>query len=313
MVIKQVIRYIIAAVIVLLPCGAYAYEPDSVSQKERKTAEIVAAAASSMAVNAAFTELLKGTVHEMRPDRSGNNSFPSRHTSWAFAASSVVSRELYRYSPWWSVGAQTLASAVGLQRIRARRHYGSDVVWGAAVGIASAEMCYWLTCRIFHRNSRPLSCYNNFRPGFAVMSEAVYTPGEEVCTGFGIVFRGQLPVAEHWGAVMSLRTSSAPVKSEGVMAEPFNTYGATAGVMGHFVLPVDCLALEPSAQFGAVRLQRTPGYCAGRYAFEADCDIALNWRLTGRFAVRGSIGYRFQSQPRSVSAFTAGLGSVAYF
>ncbi|MDE5684189.1 MAG: phosphatase PAP2 family protein [Muribaculaceae bacterium] len=283
------------------------------SQKERKPSEIVAVAASSMAVNAAFTELLKGTVHEMRPDKSGDNSFPSRHTSWAFAASSVVSRELYRYSPWWSVGAQTLASAVGLQRIRARRHYGSDVVWGAAVGIASAEMCYWLTGRIFHRNSRPLSCYNNFRPGFAVMSEAVYTSDEEVCTGFGIVFRGQLPVAEHWGAVMSLRTSSAPVKNEGMMAEPFTTYGATAGVMGHFVLPVDCLALEPSAQFGAVRLQRTPGYCAGRTAFEADCDIALSWRLTGRFAVRGCIGYRFLTQPRCVSAFTVGLGSVAYF
>lgn len=304
---------IIAAVLVLLPGGTYASEPDRVPQKERKAAEIVAAAASSMVVNAAFTEFLKGTVHEMRPDRSGNNSFPSRHTSWAFAASSVISHELYRYSPWWSVGAQTLASAVGLQRIRARRHYGSDVVWGAAVGIASAEMCYWLTGRIFHRNGRPLSYYNNFRPGFAVMSEAVYTPDEEVCTGFGIVFRGQLPVAEHWGAVMSLRTSSAPVKNEGMMAEPFNTYGATAGVMGHFVLPVDCLALEPSAQFGAVRLQRTPGYCAGRYAFEADCDIALNWRLTNRFAVRGSIGYRFQTQPRCVSAFTAGLGSVAYF
>lgn len=311
--IKNFAGYILAALLVPAPSVAHATDADSVFQRDRGVADIVVSAGSSMAVNALVTELLKGTVHEMRPDRSGNNSFPSRHASWAFAASSVISRELYHRSPWWSVGAQTIASAVGLQRIRSRRHYGSDVVWGAAVGVASTEICYWLTGRIFRRHSRVESCHYDFRPAFAATSEAVYTLGEEVRTGFGFVFRGQLPLAEHWGAVMSLRTSSAPVKPDGAMAEPFNVYAITAGTMCHYVLPTDCVAFEPSVQLGVCRLQRTAGYCGSGFAAEADCDLALSWRLTNRFAVRGSVGYRFMSRPENVSAFTVGLSSVALF
>ena len=172
--IKNFAGYILAALLVQAPSVAYATDADSVFQRDRGVADIVVSAGSSMAVNALVTELLKGAVHEMRPDRSGNNSFPSRHASWAFAASSVISRELYHRSPWWSVGAQTLASAVGLQRIRSRRHYGSDVVWGAAVGVASTEICYWLTGRIFRRHSRVESCHYDFRPAFAATSETVY-------------------------------------------------------------------------------------------------------------------------------------------
>jgi len=215
---KLLTIYIVAVIIGVLPFGSFGAEPDSIAEPKRKGTEIVSSAATSIAVNAALTELLKGTVHEVRPDRSGNNSFPSRHTSWAFTASSVISRELYRYSPWWSVGAQTLASAVGLQRVRSHRHYGSDVVAGAVLGIFSTEVSYRLMNRIFHTEKQVLSCNNDFRPGIAVASEAVYTLSGAVRTGFGIVVRGQLPVSEQWGAVVSLRTSSAPVKADAGIA-----------------------------------------------------------------------------------------------
>ena len=53
-----------------------------------------------------LTQILKASVNEMRPDRSDNNSFPSRHASWAFAGASVIANELYWHSPWWVLGSQ---------------------------------------------------------------------------------------------------------------------------------------------------------------------------------------------------------------
>ena len=81
----------------------------------RRLPHTVVAAGGAVVINAAVTEGFKHGVHELRPDRTENNSFPSRHTSWAFTASTVLSNELYRYSPWWSLGAQALSSAVGIR------------------------------------------------------------------------------------------------------------------------------------------------------------------------------------------------------
>ncbi|WP_373369039.1 phosphatase PAP2 family protein [Sphingomonas citri] len=81
------------------------------------------------------TWALKELVHERRPDKSDNLSFPSGHTSVSFAAAMALKR---RYG--WQLGAPALAVAsfVGIARVRANKHFVHDVIAGAALGSASS-------------------------------------------------------------------------------------------------------------------------------------------------------------------------------
>jgi membrane-associated phospholipid phosphatase len=86
-------------------------------------------------VTEALTETLKVAVHRTRPDGT-NLSFPSGHTSASFATATVLQREF-----GWKIGAPAyaLASYVAVSRMAERKHYASDVVFGAAIGIVSAR------------------------------------------------------------------------------------------------------------------------------------------------------------------------------
>jgi membrane-associated phospholipid phosphatase len=90
---------------------------------------------STFAVGGAYTWALKTLVRRRRPS-GGPFSFPSGHTCSAFAAATVVQRHL-----GWRVGALAYALAAGTAagRLEDRRHYLSDVTFGAALGLAVAS------------------------------------------------------------------------------------------------------------------------------------------------------------------------------
>ena len=92
---------------------------------------------------------LKTTTHVTRPDGSNNHSFPSGHTATAFMTATMLSKEYGYKSPWISIGAYTTATATGLMRIANNKHWLSDVLTGAGIGILSTEMGYWLADLIF--------------------------------------------------------------------------------------------------------------------------------------------------------------------
>ncbi|WP_354624309.1 phosphatase PAP2 family protein [Psychromonas sp. MME2] len=76
----------------------------------------------------------KALINEERPDKSDNDSFPSGHTTRAFASATTLHR---RYG--WEIGfpAYAVASLTGGARVAADKHYWHDVLAGAAIGIAS--------------------------------------------------------------------------------------------------------------------------------------------------------------------------------
>jgi membrane-associated phospholipid phosphatase len=85
---------------------------------------------------------LKELTHVTRPDASNDKSFPSGHTSHAFAAATFMAKELKDKSIWYGVGAYTIATGVGVLRIMNNRHWVSDVMAGAGIGILSTNIAY---------------------------------------------------------------------------------------------------------------------------------------------------------------------------
>ena len=72
-------------------------------------------------------------------NNDGYRSFPSGHSVAAFAAAAAVTSEMSRWYPEtrWLVGTAMYGGAgmVGLSRMHNNRHWASDVLAGAAIGI----------------------------------------------------------------------------------------------------------------------------------------------------------------------------------
>lgn len=90
----------------------------------------------------ALTYSLKRITDVPRPDTGQPTSFPSGHTAQAFAAATFMAKEYGRESMWYSIGAYTIATGVGAMRMMNNRHWVSDVLVGAGIGILSTNLVY---------------------------------------------------------------------------------------------------------------------------------------------------------------------------
>ena len=110
-----------------------------------------------MLVSDAFSALLMGgvvntlkqTTNVERPDGSNKHSFPSGHTATAFMTATMFTKEYGHKSPWVGVGAYSVATATGLMRMANNKHWLSDVLTGAGIGILSTEVGYYFADLIF--------------------------------------------------------------------------------------------------------------------------------------------------------------------
>ena len=85
---------------------------------------------------------MKNLIHDTRPDGSADNTMPSGHTAQAFVSATLLNMEYRDSSPWISVGGYLCATATGFFRVANNRHWASDVLIGAGIGIASVKLVY---------------------------------------------------------------------------------------------------------------------------------------------------------------------------
>lgn len=117
-------------------------------------------AVGSLAINTVVTLGLKYTINRQRPyDKypgevfpysiETDPSFPSGHTSTAFATATTLSLE---FKKWYVVvPAYAWAAGVGYSRMYLGEHYPTDVLAGAVVGAGSAWLSHWATQKLFHK------------------------------------------------------------------------------------------------------------------------------------------------------------------
>lgn len=79
--------------------------------------------------------ILKYSVKELRPDHSNYHSFPSMHSTTAFASAAFLQR---RYGWKFGAPAYAVAAYTAVGRVVAKKHHWWDCVAGAAIGVASA-------------------------------------------------------------------------------------------------------------------------------------------------------------------------------
>jgi hypothetical protein len=93
--------------------------------------------------------VLKGITQRARPlagvERSeffdGGSSFPSGHSTQAWAVATVIAHE-YKDRPAVQIVAYGVASAVSVARFTGHKHYLSDVLAGSALGLSIGKFVY---------------------------------------------------------------------------------------------------------------------------------------------------------------------------
>ena len=113
--------------------------------------EMLTASAAAYVILGVSVNALKYTTSVERPDGADTHSFPSGHSATALMMAGLLTREYGSLSPWVGVGAYSLASVTGAMRIANNKHWLSDVLTGAGLGILSAEAGYLISDILFKK------------------------------------------------------------------------------------------------------------------------------------------------------------------
>lgn len=133
--------------------GFYIY---GAAAKDKRAKQIALGGVQVFVMTGITTQIIKHLTHRHRPyqDNPSNprlwegpftgwdyTSFPSGHTSTAFALASFIS-SVYKDKIWVSIVSYTLATGVAWSRVYENKHWPSDVLIGAALGFAIGKTVY---------------------------------------------------------------------------------------------------------------------------------------------------------------------------
>lgn len=102
--------------------------------KKEKLARTGADIMRAQILSQLYVQAIKYSTQRERPNGSNSHSFPSGHSASAFATATVLQRHY-----GWKIGvpATVAAGYVATARVHDNFHYLSDVIFGAAMGVAA--------------------------------------------------------------------------------------------------------------------------------------------------------------------------------
>lgn len=191
--------------------------------------KMMTAGASASVIQFCTTHAIKRIAKEERPDGSRHNSFPSGHTATAFMAATMLHKEYGHISPWISIGGYTVATTTGVMRMVNNRHWMSDVLAGAGIGIMSAEFGYWIADLCFPKSNKSFSLSvpsltdPERKPSFIGLNTGIVVPLKKypidspyatTATGATAGIEGAYFFDNHWGVGAQASVSNMDISPD---------------------------------------------------------------------------------------------------
>lgn len=180
---------------------------------------------TSMAIMGILVNSIKYSARVMRPDGSSRNSFPSGHTATAFTNATFLHREYGPVSPLYSIAGYASSSYVGASRSLNNRHWISDILVGAAIGIISTEVAYAIVDHFYKNRGDNYSkfkiqdeinkpSYFSTRIGYSFYVDDGLSP-----LGIESTLEGAYYFNKKWGIVGAVTFGDYPIENEALDIE----------------------------------------------------------------------------------------------
>lgn len=193
--------------------------------------------ATSLAIMGILVNTIKKTAKVERPDQSAKNSFPSGHTAMAFTNASFLHKEYGVVNPAYSIGGYSVATFTGVGRYLNNRHWVSDILAGAGIGILSTELGYFFIDKFYKNKGDNMGILSriegNDNPSFLALKvgstvattdflkDAELSDNKEA--SFEVGFEGAYFFNKNFGLGADVTFSSFPVKPKQFLTEEGQT------------------------------------------------------------------------------------------
>lgn len=277
--------------------------------------------ATSTLLMAGSVSLIKDNISSLRPDGSDMRAFPSGHSAWAYLGATMTTYELGWKSPWFSLGAYSIASAVAMQRIIDRRHLPKDVITGAGIGILSAQIGYTLGDLIWgnkqidnyfepintpNNNSHTLSLINIYSiplNKFQFENLAI-----NISSGFEAGVKWHGPILDKLSLATTISFRSSPIflenKSINVYVAPLNQIRVHIAPGYRFninkIVSIDIEAGGTYSQNFSLKSQEKV-ISLSNNSIGGIANINASMRITDDFSIGANVGYETSIHEFSIS------------
>lgn len=279
----------------------------------------------SIAIMASVVNVMKSTAKVTRPDGSNNRSFPSGHAATAFMTATMMHKEYgLTRSPWYSVGAYSVATATAIGRMLNNKHWFSDVMVGAGIGIISTELGYFFGDLIFkdkgitHKGYKIKPININVNPnsfglyaGLNVMPGTYTLPDGAKLTssvGSNVGVEGVWYPTAHWGIGGRFTIADMPVTIENeAQMSPLKLMGAYVGP--YFSYPItsrwlfSTKLLAGYSYFPEAELKYTLNKKDKTYITSEPGRLSIGTGVALTYFVRQNFGMRFFADYNMLPSF----------